>query len=70
MSMEKVIAIMEKYANGVKGGVFIPFLSKDSDVIMAYCLSVKEVTRDCPDCVLKQRYGKGVRCPIVVRLVV
>ena len=68
MSEEEVTAIIEKYVMSPKTKGFIPFLSKDADVIFAYCIAVKEVGAGCPDCVLRKRYGKGVKCPIVVTL--
>lgn len=68
MSEEEVIAVMEEYVRGDKRGSLIPFLSEDADIITAYCLATKEVSLGCPDCVLKKRYGKGERCPVVVTL--
>jgi len=68
LSEEEVIGVIERVRAFDKRGSFIPFLSKEADIIFAYCLATKEVSLGCPDCVLKKRYGKGEECPIVVTL--
>ena len=68
MSEDEVIAVMEERLKSVRRAQFIPLMSEDSDKIMAYCLSRKEASLGCPDCILKKRYGRGERCPIVVTL--
>ncbi|MEM2291703.1 MAG: hypothetical protein QXX41_00335 [Nitrososphaerota archaeon] len=59
MSEEEVLAIAGKYSPEE------PISIVDAEKIINYCFKVRR-EKGCRACILRQRYGKGKKCPVVV----